>query len=202
MTSDRKTLIAAIIIFMALLIFAFLDIGAYSSNTATDSSVSSYSSGNATSPLSGDVVLYVSREDAFDVIVGKEMVRELENLGYSVILTDELKDDYGSQFAFVNVLDVRMLYTPVYASSEADVTFGYSSSGKTGFLDIEGSDNRKAVVFSSASAHDYQLLVQGNMVFHDETKGLFTYKSYQHHLAGEFASSVAVSLDSHIRAGQ
>lgn len=42
----------------------------------------------------------------------------------------------------------------------------------------------------------------GGMGFHDGTKGLFTYRLYQHHLAGEYARAVAIYLDSHIRAGR
>ncbi|AFV22307.1 hypothetical protein Mpsy_0094 [Methanolobus psychrophilus R15] len=199
MDHDRKTLILFSLILLIAFTVTFLDIGAYKNENSSDSAISAYSSGNATSISSGDIILYLPPEEGMEVRMEKELVKAFENLGYSVTFTDELKDDYGSQFAFVNVLDTRILYTPVYSSSDIDVIFGYSSSGKTQYLDVEGLDERRTVVFSSNGTDGYQLLVQGNICFHDETKGLFTYRSYHNHLADEVARSVAQALDSQIR---
>lgn len=194
-------MIISIVILLTLFTFAFLDIGAYSSKNDSGSVISAYSSSNATGPLSGDIILYVSPEDALNAGLKEELVRAFENIGYSVTLTNELKDDYGSQFMFVNISDTNIMYTPVYSSSDIKVRSGFSSSGKTQYLDVEGLEEGRTVVFSSNGTDGYQLLIRGEITFRDETKGLFTYRSYQHHLAGDIARSVAQALDPYIKDG-
>jgi hypothetical protein len=196
---SRKPIIAASVIILLLLSFAFLDIGVKSSITNADSTTSAYSSGEPENLLSRDIILYVDQENGFDTMLKKQLIIAFEETGYSVTLTDEIKDDYSSQFVFVNVIDLNMFYTPLYSKSDVDVMFGFSSTGKTKYLDIEGSGDRKTVVFSSEDEDDYQLLAQEDITLYDETKGVFTYKSYQNHIASEIAKSVASGLDSQLK---
>ncbi|WP_094226998.1 hypothetical protein [Methanolobus psychrotolerans] len=200
MNFNRTQIIAVSVIIVLLLSFTFLDIGLKSSNTNADSTTSAYSSGEPESLLSSNIILYVHQENGFDRILEKRIVTALEETGYSVTLTYEIKEDYGSQFAFVNVVDLTMFYTPTYSKCNADILFGFSSTGRTQSLDIEGSDKVKTVVFSSNDTDDYQLLAQGNIGLSDVTKGIFTYRSYQNHLAEEIAKSVASGLDSQLKA--
>ncbi|WMW22872.1 hypothetical protein RE476_03345 [Methanolobus mangrovi] len=199
MNFSRKLIITASAIILLLLSFAFLDIGVKSSITNAESTTSAYSSGETENLLSIDIILYLDQENGFDTMVEKQLITTFEETGYSVTLTDEIKDDYSSQFVFVNVIDMNMFYTPLYSKSYVDVMFGFSSTGKTKYLDIEGSGDRKAVVFSSEDEDDYQFLAQGDVTLYDETKGIFTYNSYQNHIAREIARSVASELDSQLK---
>ena len=199
MNFSRKQIIAASVITLLLLSFAFLDIGVKSSITNADSTTSAYSSGEPENLFSRDIILYVDLENGFDTMLEKQLITTFEETGYSVTLTDEIKDDYSSQFVFVNVIDMDMFYTPLYSKSDVDAMFGFSSTGKTKYLDIEGSGDREAVVFSSEDEDNYQLLAQGDITLYDETKGVFAYKFYQNHIASEIARSVVSGLDSQLK---
>ncbi|MDK2826708.1 MAG: hypothetical protein PWQ44_1888 [Methanolobus sp.] len=195
----RKYVVIVLLIVLALVSVTYLDIGLKSSITSSDSSVSAYSSGNKTD-LSSDIILYVHQQNANTNILEKELVSSLEEYGYSVTVVNEIKDDYASQFAFVNIVSISRSYTPVYSSSDSQVRFGFSSTGETKYLDITGKDTQKTVVFSSNDGYSYNLLIRGDITLHDKTKGLFTYRSYQNHIEKEIAKSVASQLDSQLRA--
>lgn len=201
MNLNKKHIIALSAIILILLSFTFLDVGIRSSNTNADSSTSAYSSGEPENLLSNYIILYVNQENGFDAIVEKQLIASLEESGYSVTLTDEIKDDYSSQFVFVNVIGMNTLYTPVYSTSNIGVLFGFSSTGKTQYLDIEGSDDVETVVLSSNDTNSYQLLAQGDISLYDETKGLFTYRSYQTYLAEEIAKYVVSGLNAQLKTG-
>ncbi|WP_407356461.1 hypothetical protein [Methanolobus sp. WCC5] len=194
-------MILSAIALLLILSMSFLDAGIRSSSTSAESSVSAYSTGNPDNLLYNDIILYVHREEALDTKLETELVEAFEENGISVTLSDEIKDDYGSQFVFVNIIDVARMYTPVYSKSDIDIRFGFSSSGKTEYLDIEGQNADRTVVFSSDGIDSYQLLIQGNMHLKDETKGLYTYRSYQDHIARELANTVASELASRIKGG-
>lgn len=199
----KKQIIAISIIILILFSFAFLDIGLRSSNHNSDYSISASSAGNDDYRTDySDIILYVHQEDSFDERMENELITALETKGFSLILTDEIKDDYGSPFAFVNIVDRKMSYTPFYSKADVDILFGFSSSGKSEYLDVVGSGEFKPIKFISNTTNPYQLIVQGNIGLYDETKGLFTYISYQNHIAQEVAQSVAEGLDSQIRKGQ
>ncbi|WP_406661813.1 hypothetical protein V7O66_04660 [Methanolobus sp. ZRKC3] len=203
MDFSKRQIIGISLILLVMFSFAFLDIGLYSSNENSDSSISASSAGDdGYRPDYNDIILYVHQEDSFDERVEKELITALETKGLSVTLTDEIKDDYSLPFAFVNIIDRKMLYTPVYSKSDIDVLIGFSSAGKSEYLDVVGSGELKTVVFRTDATNPYQLLVQGNIGLYDETKGLFTYRSYQNHIAQEVAESAADALDSQIRKGQ
>ncbi|MDG6244103.1 MAG: hypothetical protein QCH31_06885 [Methanolobus sp.] len=181
---------------------SLLDAGIRSSSSSADSSVSTYSIGNPDNLLYTDILLYVHKEGSLDIRLETELVKAFEENGLSVTITDEIKDDYGSQFVFVDTIDVSKTYTPVYSKSDMHVRFGFSSSGRTEYLDIEGQNLGKPVVFSSDGTEGYQLLIQGDMHLQDESKGLFTYRSYENHIVRETANSVASELSSHIKKGR
>lgn len=199
MSLIRKYAFLVLLIVLALVSVIYLDIGLKSSATNSDSSVSAYSIGNKTD-LSGNLILYVHQDNEDIDVLEKKVVNSLEEYGYSVTVVDEIKDDYASQFTFVNVISISKSYTPVYSSSDTQVRFGFSSTGKTQYIDITGKDTQKTVVFSSSDVDDSELLIQGDINLHDETKGLFTYRSYQNHIESEIANSVASQLDSQLKA--
>jgi hypothetical protein len=195
----RKYTILVFLVVLALVSAIYLDIGLKSSATSSDSSASACSSGNKTD-LSNDIILYIHQDNENTDQLEKELVSSLEEYAYSVTVVDEIKDDYASQFAFVNIISISKSYTPVYSSSDSKIIFGFSSTGKTQYLDITGADPRKTVVFSSNDGYAYELLIQGDITLYDKTKGLFTYRSYQNHITKEIANSVASQLDSQLNA--
>lgn len=199
MDLDKKYIITFSVIIMIVLAFAYLDAGVKSSNINANSATSTYSFGETESFSSNDVLLYVHEGNSFDSILEKKLLGSFEDNGYSVTLTDRVKEDHGSRFVFVNVTGMDMVYTPVYSRSDVDVFFGFSSSGRTKYLDINGTDDRKTVVFSSEDVDGYQLLARGNMDIQDVTKGIFTYRSYRNYIAGEIASSVTKELTTQIK---
>jgi hypothetical protein len=187
------------LVVLALVSVTYIDIGIKSSVTNSDSSISAYSSGNKTD-LSSDITLYVHQENGNTDVLEKELVGFFEEYGYSVIIVNEIKDNYESQFAFVNIVSTNKYYTPVYSSSDTQVRFGFSLTGKTEYLDITGKDTQETVVFSSNDGYAYNLLIRGDTTLHDKTKGLFTYRSYQNHIQSEIANSVVSHLDSQLKA--
>jgi hypothetical protein len=203
MDFSKKQIIAISLILLVVFSFSFLDIGLRFSDHNSDSSIGTSSAGDDDHRTDyNDIILYVHHEDGFDERLEEELVTALETRGYSVTLTDEIEDDYGSAFAFVNIVDRNLFYTPFYSKSDVDILFGFTSSGKAEFLDIVGSGEVKTVVFRTDETTPYQMLVQGNVGLHDLTKGLFSYRSYQNHIAREIARSTAEGLDFQIRKNQ
>ncbi len=203
MSITKKYILIVSVIILILLSFIYLDAGIKSSNTVSDSSVNAYtinSKSNETSDIlySNSILLYIDQDNSPDLMMEDELIAAFEDYGYSVTLTNEIKDDYGSQFAFINILEMTDYYTPVYSTSEMNVLFGYSSTGRTKYLDITGSARDEPVVFSSSEVEDRVLLVQGDISLRDETQGFFTYRSYRNHLAKETAKAVASGLDAQL----
>lgn len=202
MEFSKKQMTTFLIISFVLFSFVFLDLGFGSSASYKSPDISANFTGNIESFFDGDVILYVHQDDTFDSIVERELINALEKEGFSVTVTDELKDDYGSPFIFVKSTVGTFSYTPIYSKSDVDVYFGFPSSGETEYLDLEGFDNMKAVELPLDDTNDYPLLIQGNISLFNEMTGLFTYKHYQNHLARKIATSVAGNLDLIIRHNQ
>ncbi|NPE27480.1 hypothetical protein HNV12_05750 [Methanococcoides sp. SA1] len=202
MEFSKKQITIFLIIFSIFFSFAFLYFGLGSSASHVYADISTNITGDIENFSNGDIILYVHQEDSFDSVVEKELVTALEKEGFSVTVTDELKDDYSSPFLFVNSTVSTFSYTPVYSKSDTDILFGFSSSGETKYLDLKGSGNTKVVELLVDDTNDSQLLIQGNIGLYTEMKGLFTYKHYQNHLAREIAENLAGDLDSQIRYNQ
>lgn len=202
MEFSKKQITIFLIIFSIFFSFAFQDFGLGSSASHVYPDISANITGDIGNFSNGDIILYVHQENNFDSVVERELITALEKEGFSVTVTDELKDDYSSPFLFVNSTVSTFSYTPVYSKSDADILFGFSSSGETKYLDLKGSGNTKAVELSLDDTNDYQLLIQGNIDLYTEMKGFFTYKHYQNYLARIIARSVAGNLDSQIRYNQ
>jgi len=200
MDIGKKQIIASSLIFLLLLSFAFLDIGLYSSNTNSDSSTGASSYGDVELRSDyNDIILYVHQEDSLDAKAEEEIVNALEMQGFSVTLTHDIRDDYGSPFAYVNIVESHLSYTPVYSSSEITLQFGLSSSGRTEYLDINGTGKNGPIVFTYDGTVPYQLIVEGDIDLHDETRGLFSYKAYRKHIAQEIARYTSEGFESQIK---
>ncbi|MDK2830611.1 MAG: hypothetical protein PWQ75_363 [Methanolobus sp.] len=202
MEFSKKQITTFIIISFFLFSFAFLDLGLGSSASYKSPDISANFTGNIENFFYGDIILYVHQDEIFDSIVERELITALEKGGFSVTVTDELRDDYGSPFIFVKSTVGTFSYTPIYSNSDVYVQFDFSASGETKYLDLEGFGNMKAVELSLDDKNDYPLLIQGNISLYNEMTGLFTYKHYQNHLARKIATSVAGNLDLIIRHNQ
>ena len=202
MEFSKKQIAIFLIISLLLFSFAFQDFGFGSSATHTDPIIHFNSTGNIGNFSSGNIILYVHQDDTFDSMVEIELITALEKKGFSVTVIDELKDDYGSPFIFVKSTGETFSYTPIYSKSDVAVQFGFSSSGETKCLDLEGFGDMKALNLSLDNTNDYQLLMQGNISLYNEMTGFFTYKHYQNHLARKVARKVVGALDLIIRHNQ
>ncbi len=201
MSKTNKSITIAAIVLLLILAFAFLDPGIRTSATYSDSVVSSYSIGSPEGIMRNDITLYVHQEEPLDGLLQKELHDALEDAGFSVTIADDILDRYDSQFVFVRIIDTKKMYTPIYSGTEMDIRFGFSSTGKTRYMNIEGEEIDRPIVFTSDDTGDKELLIIGRISMEDRTKGLFTYRAYDNHISAEIAKSVASELDPHTKTG-
>ncbi|WP_269848410.1 hypothetical protein [Methanosarcina horonobensis] len=130
----------------------------------------------------------------------KEKLEEnLRAAGMEVIIVDTIEEKYDSQALLVNISRNNWLYTPVYASSNLNLVFFYTSTGKDTKYFEQFKNGNKTVVFVNDSSVNGQKLMDGEIKLQDSTKGLISLKAYKKHLASEAAKEVVDMLEQNVR---
>lgn len=197
---NKKILIsaAAVVIFLAVLSFAYLDFGISSSENVVDSNAGTYSTGNGTNNVPGNIILFVEKNQMYDEVLSKKISKQLESEGFDVSVISDLylQADYSYPALFVSVTGGDVSYTPLSAESDIDVTYVYSSTGSSEyFWKFRESDDNVPVVFTS-SEHRNVLLIRGSIELSDRTQGLFSARYYERHVADSIAEEVVKNVRS------
>jgi len=174
--------------------FYVLDFKAAQSETRTNSVVSAYSTGDPQIDFPGRIYLYVEGEDSISKFLRESLGAELEKAGMEVSVTNAVGEKYDSQALLVNITRHNELYTPVYASSDLNILFFYTSTGEDTKYFEQFKSGNKTVVFSNASSAQGKKLMNGEIKLQDSTKGLTTLKAYNKHLATEASGKVMECL--------
>ncbi len=197
---NKKILIsaAAVVIFLAVLSFAYLDFGMSSSENAANSNTGAYSTGNGTDNAPENIFLFVEKNQMYDEALSKKISKQLESEGFDVSVASDsgLQADYPYPALFVSITDEDISYTPFSAESDIDVTYVYSSTGSSEyFWKFRESDDNVPVVFTS-SEHRNVLLIRGSIELSDRTQGLFSARYYERHVADSIAEEVVKNVRS------
>lgn len=184
-------------IFLFMLVFAvilssfyILDFKVSQSDTQANSVVSSYSSGNPQFNLSDQIFLYVEGDDALTADLREKLTKDLEAVGSEVAIVNKVDKKYDSQALLVNISKDNWLYTPVYASSNVNLVFFYTSTGEDTKYFEQFKEGNKSVVFANGSSTQGGKLMDGEIKLQDSTQGLVSLKAYKKHLTTEASREV------------
>ncbi|WP_410507902.1 hypothetical protein RSJ42_14040 [Methanosarcina hadiensis] len=190
-----KKIILVMLVF-AVLLFSFyvMDFKTARSETQANSVVSSYSSGNPELDFSGRIFLYIEGEDSLTMDLKEKLRNDLEAAGAEVISVSRIDENYDSQALLVNISKDNWLYTPVYASSDLNIVFFYTSTGKDTKYFEQFKEGNKSVVFINDNPMQGKKLMDGEIKMQDYTRGLVSLKAYKKHLAAEISEEIVKQL--------
>lgn len=195
-----KRIALLVLILLSVLIFTFMDIGLSSSENAANSNIGSYSSGTVPDSFSRVIFIFAEREGMYDEKLSREIIRALEDEGFDVTASTELQAEYPAQALFVSVNEEDVFYTPVYADSQLNAMFVYSSSGSSEYFEkFRDSDDTIPVIFTSDDSRTYRLLMQGTIGLQDTTRGLFSGRYYERHIRETVAEEVVRNVQSQLK---
>jgi hypothetical protein len=197
-TAAKKILLSVLILVVALSSFYVLDFKAARSETRANSVVSAYSTGNPQIDFPGRIYLYVEGEDSISKSLRESLESELEKADMKVSVTDAVEEKYDSQILLVNVSKHDGLYTPVYASSDLNILFFYTSTGEDTKYFEQFKEGNVTVAFVNTGFREGEKLIRGDMELQDSTKGIVSLKAYRKHLAEEAAKKTVEQLQQQI----
>ncbi|MDD3247719.1 MAG: hypothetical protein PHF18_12850 [Methanosarcina sp.] len=197
-TAAKKILLSVLILAVALSSFYVLEFKAARSETRANSVVSAYSTGNPQIDFPGRIYLYVEGEDSISKSLRESLESELEKADMKVSVTDAVEEKYDSQTLLVNVSKHDGLYTPVYASSDLNILFFYTSTGEDTKYFEQFKEGNVTVAFVNTGFREGEKLIRGNMELQDSTTGIVSLKAYRKHLAEETAKKTVEQLQQQI----
>lgn len=192
--ATKKILLVILVLAVILSSFYILDFKMARSGTQTNSVVSSYSSGNPELDFSDRIFLYVEGDNALTADLKEKLRNDLETAGAEVIPVSRIDENYHSQALLVNISKDNWLYTPFYASSNLNIVFFYTSTGKDTKYFEKFKEGNKSVVFINDSSMQGKKLMDGEIKIQDSTQGLVSSKAYKKHLASETSREVVKQL--------
>ncbi len=195
----KRTFFAVLAFTVVLSSFYVLDFKAAQSETQTNSVVSTYSTGDPQIDFPGKVYLYVEGDDSISKSLRENLGAELEKAGMNVSIADAVEEKYDSQALLVNVSKREGLYTPIYASSNLNILFFYTTTGKDTKYFEQFKEGNITVVFENTGSREGEKLIRGDMELQDSTKGLISQKAYREYLAAEAAKEIAGRLEQNVR---
>lgn len=194
----KKIRLSVLILAVALSSFYFLDFKAAHSETRANSRASAYSSGDPQIDFPSRIYLYVEGDDSISKSPGESLGDELEKAGVEVSVADDVEEKYDSQALLVNVSKQDGLYTPVYASSDLNILFFYTSTGEDTKYFEQFKEGNVTVAFVNTGSPEGEKLVRGDLELQDSTKGIISQKAYRKHLAEEAARKTVEQLQQQI----
>lgn len=197
-TGTKKILLFGLALAVIISSFYILDFKVAHSKTRTNSRVGAYSSGDPMIDyFPSRIYLYVEGDDSISRYLNESLEAELEKAGMEVSVTGAVEEKYDSQALFVNV-SRDGFYTPVYASSDLDVLFFYTSTGTGTKYFEQFKEGNVSVIFENTGSGEGEKFVHGDMELQDSTKGLVSLKAYRKHLAEEAAKKTVEQLQQQI----
>jgi hypothetical protein len=179
--------------------FYILDFKAAQSETQSNSVVSTYSTGDPQIDFPGEVYLYVEGDDSISISLKENLGAELEKTGMDVSIANTFEEKYDSQALLVSVNKYGGFYTPAYASSNLNILFFYTTTGKDTKYFEQFKEGDITVVFENTGSQEGEKLIRGDMELQDSTKGLISQKAYQKYLASEAAKEIVGRLKLNVR---
>ncbi len=192
---NRRLFLAVIILTIIFSSFYILDFKAAKSETKANSMVSSYSTGNPQIDFPGRICLHIEGNDYFSKSLRKNLDTELEKAGMEVSITDEVKNKYNSQALLINISKRDGVYTPVYAFSNLNIFFFYTSTGGDVKYFDQFKEGSVTVTFVNSSSREGEKLISGNVELKDSTKGLISQKAYIDYVTAQAAKEITTRLE-------
>ncbi|MHC1756633.1 MAG: hypothetical protein AB9861_14610 [Methanosarcina sp.] len=194
----KKISLFVLILAVVLSSFYVLDFRAAQSETRTNSAVSAYSTGDPQIDFPGRIYLYVEGDDSISKSLRESLGAELEKEGMEVSVASAVEEKYDFQALMVNVSKRDGLYTPVYASSDLNILFFYTSTGEDTKYFEQFKEGNVTVVFVNTGSREGEKLIRGDIELQDSTKGIISLKAYRKHLAEEAARKTVEQLQQQI----
>jgi len=120
---------------------------------------------------------------------------ELEKAGMEVSIADEIKNKYNSQALLVNISKRAWAYTPVYAFSNLNILFFYTSTGGDVKYFDQFKEGSVTVTFVNRSFRGGEKLISGNVELKYSTKGLISQKAYIDYITAQAAKEITTRLE-------
>ncbi|KKG14279.1 hypothetical protein EO98_09965 [Methanosarcina sp. 2.H.T.1A.6] len=194
----KKIVLSALVLAVVLSSFYVLDFKAARSETLANSVVSAYSTGDPQIDFPGRIYLYVEGDDFILKSLTESLGDELEKSGMEVLVVDSVEEKYDSQTLLVNLTESEGLYTPVYASSDLNILFFYTSTGEDTKYFEQFKEGNVTVAFVNTGSPEGEKLVRGDLELQDSTKGIVSQKAHRMHLAEEAARKTVEQLQQQI----
>lgn len=191
----KKKIFLIILVFAVILSsFYMLDFKAAWGKTQANSVISSYSSGSPELDFSDHIFLYIEGDDALTVNLKEKLRKDLEAAGAKVVIVNSVEEKYDSQTLLVNISRDNWLYTPVYASSNLNLVFFYTSTGEDIKYFEQFKEGNKSVVFMNDGSTQGKKLIDGEIKLQDSTRGLVSLKAYKKYLATEASEEIVEQI--------
>ncbi len=193
MKSNSKIIIVVSLVFIILLFGISLSLLNYkmaTSETSVDESTNRYSWG--TLEEDKNIYLYIGDKNALHNYLETSILKNLENLGYSVEITSEFKDNYNKKAILISFIEKEINYNPFFPNSNIVLLFYYTSTGDTRYFNEFKEGKIPPVIHEIEEDHEYkgELLVVSNINLDNRTRGLISIKAYSEYLANSLGSSV------------
>ncbi|AKB23924.1 hypothetical protein MSMTP_0455 [Methanosarcina sp. MTP4] len=197
--NTKKILLAVLILAVVLSSFFVLDFKAAKSETRANSRIAAYSTGEPQIDFPGRIYLYVEGDEALSGFVREKIRAELEKAGMDVEDSESFEEKYDSQALLVNVRESEGMYTPIYASSNLEIMYFYTSTGEDTIYFEKFKEGNVTVRFVNTGSQEGEKMADGKLELQDSTKGIVSRKAYRKHLAEEAAKNVVDQLQNQIR---
>ena len=185
--ATKRILFALLVLAVVLSSFYVLDFKVAQSETRTNSGVNACSTGDPQIDSQGRIYLYIEGDDSISKSLRKSLRAELEKAGMEVSVSNAVEEKYDSQALLVNVSKHEGFFTPVYASSDLNILFFYTSTGEDTKYFEQFKEGNVTVVFVNTGSREGEKLIRGDIELQDSTKGIVSLKAYRKHLAEEAA---------------
>lgn len=191
----RKSMLVVLVsVIIISLAFLFLDFSAANSETRADSQVSIASSGKPETDLTGELYIFVEKDDGLTEVLKSRLTEELRGQGIKIFEVKSLGEKYDDKALAVATLKREISYNPFFPSADLEVLFFYSSNGNTSYF---GAIKRGEV--PPFIIEHKELFIEGHLKLTDVTRGIISLRAYQNHLADEIAKNIILKLQSDLK---
>jgi hypothetical protein len=185
---NRNLTTTAIILIALIGIIGFINIRLIQSNTNTEYTGTTFTSGTPEVQLRNPLNLHVIGDDQYTKTLESHLVQLLEKEDIDVTIIEELQTRYEEQTLIVMATEKNIGYNPVTPNAAVQTSFFYFSNGDTSYLDALINDEVIELFGGPV------LIQEGKIALTDSSLGFASYPGYLDHLALKIAEKIMEHL--------
>jgi len=187
MDSRSRAVVAAVaVVLVGALLLAAADLSVATSEAATDTTVTTASTNDATADLDGELSLYVHGDAPEELVTG--LVAAFEERGVTVERIDDLDPHHDTPVAALAVDDWQLSWRAVTADADVTWRLVYSPGNTSSF------DTLLAGETGVTSTDENPYVLAGTFHTTDRTTGVVTWPAYRRGVAERSADAAVEAL--------